>query len=339
MNVCTTQAAKEKSQQEKDSMSRQMGMSRGGSRRGQDRGDSSQVGPDGWAIQGGSAVRAPPKAGDLSQFGKIAKPASTSISLGPSSVFAKKGGGREGATLSRTNSSTNMFSMLNTDASVENAPSSSKFSRPPSRTASVDLSQAAASESAPTQRRKLALLPRSVPTPGETAESKAEGSAPPSEPVSEHEDEEEEEEKESEKESRPSMSAADAKKKIDQDVKEFFAIRNLDEAEEYFAALPSEHRHLLVDKLVSSAIESKEADAKLVGDFFERAVSKDLCSAAAFEEGFIPTAEILDDVAIDAPKAFDLMAIMLKGTNLDSERQSRIAGKSMDSDKLLALLA
>jgi translation initiation factor 4G len=144
---------------------------------------------------------------------------------------------------------------------------------------------------------------------------------------------------EDEKEQEPSMSETDALKKIGNDVKEFFAIRNLDEAEDYFTKLPSAHRHLLVEKLVTFAIESKEADAKLVGDIFAQASEKNLCSASAFEEGFIPVAELLDDIAIDAPKAFDLMAIMLRGAKLGDESKNKIAGKSMDSDKLLALLA
>ena len=87
------------------------------------------------------------------------------------------------------------------------------------------------------------------------------------------------------------------------------------------------------------AIESKEADAQLVADLLERGRSKGMCSPAALEEGFMPTAELLDDIAIDAPKAFDLMAIMMKGANFDEEQQSRIAGKSMDNDKLLKLLS
>jgi translation initiation factor 4G len=43
---------------------------------------------------------------------------------------------------------------------------------------------------------------------------------------------------------------------------------------------------------------------------------------------------------IDAPKAFNLVAIMMKGTGLatDDERRARIAGKSMDSHKLIAFL-
>jgi len=90
---------------------------------------------------------------------------------------------------------------------------------------------------------------------------------------------------------------------------------------------------------VTSAIESKEADAQLVGDFFKRAASKELCPPASFEDGFLPTAESLDDIAIDAPKAFDLMAIMMRGANLNDERRRHIAAKSTYSDKLVALLS
>lgn len=88
-------------------------MSRGGSRRGGDRSDFAQVGPDGWAVAGNGPPRPPPKAGDLSNFGKIAK--TTAMTFGPSSVFAgKKDSKRE--SLSRTNSNSNMFSMLSQNA-------------------------------------------------------------------------------------------------------------------------------------------------------------------------------------------------------------------------------
>ena len=35
------------------------------------------------------------------------------------------------------------------------------------------------------------------------------------------------------------------------------------------------------------------------------------------------TAELLDDVAIDVPKAFNLMAIMMKGARLDKDEERR----------------
>ncbi|KAF9486002.1 ARM repeat-containing protein [Pholiota conissans] len=132
------------------------------------------------------------------------------------------------------------------------------------------------------------------------------------------------------------MSDEVAKKKIAEDTKEFFAVRNLQEAEVCFIALPSVHHHKLVDSFVSKAVESKEADAQLVADFF--AQSTDKCSAAAFEEGFSGLAEFIEDIAIDAPKAAQLFALMIKGAKLDEEARARIAAKSSDSDKLLALL-
>lgn len=85
-----------------------------------------------------------------------------------------------------------------------------------------------------------------------------------------------------------SMSEADVKKKIDEGSKEFFGVRNLDEAEVYFTNLTPEHRFRLVNKLVTSAIESKEADTQLVSDLFSRAISKDLSTLSSFEEGFCP---------------------------------------------------
>jgi translation initiation factor 4G len=131
--------------------------------------------------------------------------------------------------------------------------------------------------------------------------------------------------------------AADAK--IKEDVKEFFNVRNLDEAEVYFTILPPQHHHSLVNQLASSAVESKEPDARLVADLFTRAKNKGLCSPDAFEEGLTPTAEIIEDIAIDAPKAWTLFATMVNGAELDEEHRTRLASKSTDSDKLLGLLS
>jgi translation initiation factor 4G len=135
----------------------------------------------------------------------------------------------------------------------------------------------------------------------------------------------------------PEEDAADAK--IKEDVKEFFNVRNLDEAEVYFTILPPQHHHSLVSQLASSAIESKEPDAKLVADLFTRAKNKGLCSPDAFEEGLTPTAEIIEDIVIDAPKAWTLFATMVSGAELDEEHRTRLASKSTDSDKILGLLS
>ncbi|KAG1846588.1 ARM repeat-containing protein [Suillus subalutaceus] len=308
--------AKEKAAAEKESFNRQISMSRGGSRRGDSRNQEHR--PDGWAVAGGSSVpRAPPKAGDLSQFGKISKGPAMTMVMGPSGVFAagKKDSKRE--TLSRTNSSSNMFHMLSQNPELAAEPST-KPSRSSRLKPGVDLGHAGIPEST-VQRRKLQLLPRSVLASGENATTLSE------------------EEPES---ALTAMSEADVKKKIDEDVKEFFAVRNLQEAEVYFTNLPDEHRFRLVDKLVASALESKEADAKLVGDFFAQATSSGQCTLEVIEEGFMPMAEVLDDTVIDAPKAFDYMAIMLRGAGFQNEpeRLHRIAWKLEDSYKLVSLV-
>lgn len=301
-------------------------MSRGGSRRGADRGDPQ--GPDGWAVAGGSGTRPPSKAGDLSNFGKISKAAP--MTFGPSSVFAgKKGENKRDSTISRAGSA-NMFSMLSQNPELASeVPAAAKGSRPPSRKASIDLGAGGAPDAsgAPLQRRKLNLLPRSIPK----ADEKSDNTPAASTAGSDNEGEV----------VATGMSEDEAKTRIEEDTKEFFSIRDLEEAEVYFTKLPVEHRHLLVDKLVSSALESKEADAELVSSYFARAASMNLCSPATFEQGFAGTAEFLDDIAVDAPKAPQYFVKMLQGTGLgkDEERCTRLFSKSVDSDKLLSMLA
>ena len=299
-------------------------MSRGGSRRGGDRGGgpAGEQQADGWSVAGGSTPRPPPKAGDLSNFGKINK--SGPVVMGPSSVWAgKKDGAKRDSTLTRVNSSSNMFMMLGRDGEAM-PETGSKPSRPSSRRTSVDLGVGAGTPEP--QRRKLQLLPRSKPV---EEENKINGGS------ADHSEDE------GGDDTPLAMSEVQADKKVAEDIKEFFSVRNIVESEEYFIKLPSEYHHRLVNKMVSKAIESKEADGRLVADAFARAVEKRLCSITALEEGFLHVAELLDDIAIDAPKAFHIMATMMKGAGLDTdeERRTKIAQKLMDSDKLVELLA
>ena len=297
-------------------------MSRGDSRRGGDRGG----GPPGEQQAGGWSVAGRytgprPKPGDLANFGKINN--SGPVVMGPSSVWAgKKNAAKRDSTSTGVNSSSNMFMMLGRDG--EGMPeTSSKPSRPSSRRTGVDLSAGGVPEP---QRKKLQLLPRWKSL---EEENKVNGVSPGRSEVGGGDD------------APQTISEVEANKKIAEDIKEFFSVRNIDESEEYFTKLPSEYHHRLVDKMVFKAIESKEADGKLVADTFARAAEKNLCSISAFEEGFLPIAELLDDIAIDAPRAFQIMATMMKGAGLDKdeERRTKIAQKSMDSDKLLELLA
>ncbi|KAG0708601.1 hypothetical protein DFH29DRAFT_891045, partial [Suillus ampliporus] len=225
--------------------------------------------------------------------------------MGPSSVFAGSEKDSTRALRSRTNS--NMLSMLSQNPELT-PETSTKPSRPSSRKPRIG------------HTGVPELPPPSEPTVEENTITLSEG----------------------EHSSTPTaMSEADAKKKVDEDVKEFFAVRSLKEADVYLTSLPHEHRFRLVNKLVASALEGKEADARLVGDFFVQTTSNGQCTLEVFEEGFMPMAAFLDDIAIDASKAFDRMAIMLRGAGFEKEpeRLRRIASKLEDSDKLVSLVA
>ncbi|KAK7037699.1 hypothetical protein VNI00_010925 [Paramarasmius palmivorus] len=131
---------------------------------------------------------------------------------------------------------------------------------------------------------------------------------------------------------KKTLSEADVKKKIEGDLRVFFISRNIDEAEGYFAKLRSQHDHqLLVDGLVSKAVESKQADAELVGNLLKRASSENLCSPSAFEQAFASIASVLDDTAIDAPNAPAYLAIMLKGAGLTDNQRKSITSKSEEN--------
>jgi translation initiation factor 4G len=219
--------------------------------------------------------RPPPKAGDLSNFGKINKFAP--MTFGPSSVFAGKRDNK-GAP-----SASDLFS---------------KFSQSP-----VTAAEAAAFKSIQPGRWKHSVQPAH----SENTNLKS-----------------------------ATMSEVGARQRIEEDCKELFTVRNLKDAESYFANLAVDDHFRLIDKLVTSALGSKEADSQLVADFFKVVGSKKLCSPASFEKGFLLAAEILDDIAVDVPKSFNFMAIMMKGATLNEEQRTRIAAKSMDGDKLIS---
>ena len=72
-----------------------------------------------------------------------------------------------------------------------------------------------------------------------------------------------------------------------EDLNEFFAIRNLEarRLRSLLQSLHPRHRYLLADKIMSTAVEFKEDNVKLVSQLFVLAVSKELCFAASFKEG------------------------------------------------------
>ncbi|OBZ69853.1 Eukaryotic translation initiation factor 4 gamma [Grifola frondosa] len=146
-------AAKEKAANEMDAYQRTLKMPSGSSRRDAKQGEYAQTGPHSWATIGSSAPRPPPKAGDLSDFGKINKTAL--MTFGPRSTFAGKETKRESP------GSMNMFTMLGQNPELAAESPLSKSIQSPNRKASLTLSQSGVPE-VPTRRRKVNLLSQRV---------------------------------------------------------------------------------------------------------------------------------------------------------------------------------
>lgn len=287
-------------------------MSRGGSRRGGQRGE--EVTQDGWNVAGPSVTRVP---NNLTHFGKIGKTTAAQTPSNPFDVYTKKGvKARDAApALSRVQSSANPFSPLNPEAPAD-LPPTTPSSRAPSRKPSLDLGPGGVPEAQPT-RRKLVLAPRTIPA----------------EATEEHTVERQEEDVDGDK-FKPMMTVAQTETRIAEDIKEFWNGRNIDEARHYFTALGPEHRHLLVAKLASSALDKKEDDVKLVAELFSSAAGE-LCSEDAFETGLSGIIECVDDLSVDVPKAYTFVARLLAGSKLPRAKVEDLSNKIMfDGDPL-----
>ena len=311
------EAAKQKQQQEAEAALRQSRggpMSRGGSKRGQARGEH---GPDGWSTVGGAAPPPrPTKAGDLSSFGKIERGGSgRPLSFGPSTVFGKKAQGKGSEDGSqpptRTNSQVNMFSLLNQSGDGDSAP-------------------AAAEEP---QRPKLNLAPRTKPLPG--AEKSEEGDA----------DEKKDEGDEDEEEAAANLTDAEAKRKIENDIKEYLEIKDVNEGLAAYTELPANRRSQFVESIVGSVLEKKASDVSNTAALFRKLREEEVLDEATAFAGFEPHMEFLDDASIDIPSIYKFMAELLVAAQVSQDKVeelgSKIEGDGLKTpkDKLLEKVA
>ena len=302
--------------QEREALLRQTSMrDTGRGRRDTGRSDYGppQVGADGWT----TPVTRPPqtKAGDLSKFGKIERTnASSGLQFGPTSVFSKRGDKRESTSVTRVSSSSNMFAMLNSSEATPDAVSvgsrTAASTRPPSRKASIDMSTGTASPIDGPQRRRLVLQPRTIPLGGEG--SIREG--PPSTTATS--DYGEEETTSNVGAAAPSMTLERAKQKINEDVKEFFMLKDLTEGEGYFESLPPDFRNELIETLFHKAIDAKESETQLVIELFSCAASKGLATESQFEKGFECDMEFLEDISVDVPQVYMTVTKLMHAAKL-----------------------
>lgn len=305
-------------------------MSRGGSRRGQLR---DQYGPDGF-ITVGNQPPAPAhqtKAGNLSGFGKGFDRSTTNrpLSVGPQSVFAKKNQKSDDGSNppSRTASSQNIFSLLSST----------------NEGGAVDPTSANTDDGT-SGRPKLNLTKRTKPLPSQEGggeEAKIDKGVEDDAGVQGDEDEEEDgvdiEEEEEVGDEEIEMSDEKAKVKIDNDIKEYLEIKDVEEGIVAMSTLPSTKRSTFVSKVIEVVLNRKEDDVTSVGNLFEAAREKGLLDDEMIQEGFKEHVEILDDIAIDVPSAYKFMAILIVATGLSKEKieilADTIQGEGLKSPK------
>ncbi|PVG02628.1 hypothetical protein CPB86DRAFT_531314 [Serendipita vermifera] len=282
------------------------------SRRGQNRGEAnSQKDMDGWgATPGGRSLS---KMSGVSLTSTLASSTKTDESERLKSPITAK---------SPMASSNGSFPL----ARLSSEPGMSRMTRNPSepgksrsrrggenrqvnRRTSVDFVQLdAAIDTASSGRKRLQLLPRTVGAASNPSEDKGSLETPLAATIEE----------------APAITEEQAKAKVEEDVKEFMAIKDLNEAMGYFEALPSTYRHLLVEKFVSK-IDAKDSDVALISQLFLQVSTAGTCSTEVFEHGFKSTIEALDDIALDVPSAYKTMAKLLRGSRLSRECVSRLA--------------
>ncbi|KAG8913085.1 hypothetical protein FRC01_004749 [Tulasnella sp. 417] len=300
--------------------SKMVPLARGGCQRG-GRG-APERGPDWWNVAGPPPVRAPAKAGDLSNFGKFTANSGLLKTMGLSGLFKRGDWGLDtpppsnNTSLSPASSGLNMYSLLGAGgADADPIPKETPSGRRTTRKQSVDQGsqrpQAADTLTIP-PRRELKLLLRTVSSTNTNEDTEG--------------DENEPERDEEPAPSTKSYTEQEAKAKAGKDVKEFFSIRDVREGEKSFAEMPDEHKGKLVGKLASKALGSKESDVKLVAELFERVAGKS-CPPSAFEDGLARIIEFLDNIAMELPQAYNFMARILRGSKLSQEAVESLADK------------
>ncbi|KAI7817826.1 armadillo-type protein [Gamsiella multidivaricata] len=269
-------------------------LSRGPSFRGSgdarhDMGGVPQVGADGWSTVGAGPVMTK-KAGDLSLFGNTSRSKVSGLpSLGPTqSVFGSLNKGKRSESKAASQSESNRpIGSTNIFAALEGEGGD--------RRGSVDADK-------PPERRRLQLLPRSAPVsdPDAGAESKSTDAT-----------------------AAPKKTEDEAKRSIENTLKEYLSLRDITELLTSVKELDACYRPLFVTEFVNQSMEMKPSDVDSIGDVFKKLSSEKILSAEDFEAGFADPLEFLPDTAIDVPNAFKYAAQLLEAAGMDPAKAAK----------------
>ncbi|WFD41033.1 uncharacterized protein MJAP1_004024 [Malassezia japonica] len=136
-----------------------------------------------------------------------------------------------------------------------------------------------------------------------------------------------------EEEKKDEMSEEDVKRKTANDVKEYLAIRDIEEGVQSIEALPEKNRASFVDALIAAVLDKKqdqvEDAGKLLGTLRERSVLDE----TMLSEGFKAQLTYLDDTSMDAPSAYSFMAQLLVAAQFGREQIDSM-GEVMEGEGL-----
>ncbi|CAE6445503.1 unnamed protein product [Rhizoctonia solani] len=226
---------------------------------------------------------------DLSQFGKISKP--TGIQFGPSSVFKKKFDSKQSPGSGRPSGLT-MFSFLDEGVALSRLPERVHVAS--GWGTSVDLGPGGSPAIMATgARKKLSFFPKikaSMVDYGKSGGDKAQN-------------------------------------RVREDIKEYLYVQSIDEAILTLKSLPSEHRHLFVNKLINAAMDGGDKVVVLAEKLFSVAHTQSIISFESFKRGFLPTIEMADDLSIDVPKTYEWLARMMHAAGMDRSQTEEMATK------------
>lgn len=293
----------------------------------------------GAAAGGGSGgQKASQPSGNLSQFGQFSSKGGAAgagtgtgagasgqqsqqqpSQFGPTSVFTKKGGRGQGGSggaspsglaspmlsegkspaVSRTNSSGNMFSLLEAQDQAQN-------------------------EEQP-QRKKLNLLPRSA-TKGDVEEEQDET------PASASGGKEEISDDKAKQMVKTMIEECKLEHLRSSDIlthsNTVYSLKKVSEGLESFKELPNEHKPKLIEQLIDRSLNGKKETVELTAELIAAAVDDKLVEQTQLESEIGNMMEFIEDIAIDVPNAYEFMGCLIKASKFDEKTTDRVLGKS-----------
>ncbi|QRW12569.1 mRNA cap guanine-N7 methyltransferase [Ceratobasidium sp. AG-Ba] len=276
---------------------------RGGSFRGRGRGDYRHP---------RNTEQSPPEASDLSNFANISS--SNGLFLGPTSVFNNRDTVQRGASRSRASASRNMFALSGGrgrgdqfQSSVHTSPNSyrksGRFDPAGSPTEERGSLRQGTGQLSVTSLIGITSTDDRADALGLTATLDA----------------------------LKLTSGAD-ERRIYEDIKrylyeqEYLYVESIEEAILALEKLPSDYRHVFVDKLIRTALIGGNKTVVLAEKLFASIAKQGAWSTQVFERGLLPSIETAHDTAIDVPNLYEWLARMMHASGLERSRVGDIAG-------------